>query len=733
MIQQGKWLRKPKNGLNVVFIHGINSSDECWRSQTGAYWPDLLRDESELESIGIYLFSYRTGFNTGSYSLGDIVDSLNEHISNLDRVLESDRVIFVCHSMGGIIARRFVVREEPNLIEKGLKRIGLFLVASPSLGSGYANMLSLIPDFLGHTQAKILKFSQNNVWLNDLDKDFINLKEANRLNIIGKELIEDLSLEITRFFGLKKQIVEPFSGARYFGQSYKVPDSDHITIAKPESKDAVQHRQLVDFIKNFEQSNKSSKAESNNITEELNKYLKKSNEWCIQRFRLFVNTREEAIALAEDPSLGAIPIDLSLDPGKLQILVGEFGIGKTLIAQRIYKNCVEESLKNLENRIPVFLEPNSWSKTESLQDAILNECFRLGNPKSKGALVIIDELDQASSTSYFKIISEAEQLVYEWKNTTIIITSRPNRFLDNKFHNLTTKINKLEVQQSVNLINRVCKKRQIISLWKWPDSLKDAVSYPLFALILGKHLSSSQESVYPTTGELLNWLVRDAIEDKNRNKADNKMLLLANLAKLLIENCSDLACTADLDITHEQEIDCYLVETGLVYQKGTGYISFTLPILKEWFGAIYLADNTNYFLINYHEAFMIARWLNPLIIAVANPTKFNSEKVGRLLIPIAERYPLFVAEIIRSSTSRFGAVDISLPSQKKCGYLILEAMRAWVKGFGPFSQFIAPTDSSGNVLPLGIYSDESGLTTSWYRGEEEVEDECSKSSSKGKR
>lgn len=254
MTKQGQWLRKSNNGLNVVFIHGINSSDECWRTKEGAYWPELLKAEGGLEEIGIYLFSYRTGFNTGSYSLGDIVDSLNEHISNLDKVLDSDRVIFVCHSMGGIIARRFLVREESNLIEKGLKHIGLFLVASPSLGSEYANMLGLISAVLEHTQAEALKFSQNNVWLNDLDKDFINLKGANRLNIIGKELIEDISLKITRLLGSKKQIVKPFSGAKYFEDSYKVPGSDHITIAKPENKDAVQHRLLIEFIKDFEKT-----------------------------------------------------------------------------------------------------------------------------------------------------------------------------------------------------------------------------------------------------------------------------------------------------------------------------------------------------------------------------------------------------------------------------------------------------------------------------------------------
>jgi hypothetical protein len=132
-------------------------------------------------------------------------------------------------------------------VNQGLK-IGLFLVASPSLGSEYANMLNLISSAMGNTQASALKFSQNNVWLNDLDKDFMNLKNG-KLQIEGKELIEDLPLYIKGF--IRKQIVEPFSGTKYFGNSFKVPNSDHSTIAKPADNNAIQHRLLVQFTKDL--------------------------------------------------------------------------------------------------------------------------------------------------------------------------------------------------------------------------------------------------------------------------------------------------------------------------------------------------------------------------------------------------------------------------------------------------------------------------------------------------
>ena len=53
---------------------------------------------------------------------------------------------------------------------------------------------------------------------------------------------------------LRQQVVPPFSGARYFGESVKVPKSNHFDIAKPANRDAFQHRLLLQFIGEFLQS-----------------------------------------------------------------------------------------------------------------------------------------------------------------------------------------------------------------------------------------------------------------------------------------------------------------------------------------------------------------------------------------------------------------------------------------------------------------------------------------------
>ena len=165
----------------------------------------------------------------------------------LDGLWKMRCIIFVCHSMGGIAVRRFIVVNQVKFIENQTD-LGLFLIASPSLSSKDANHLAVLARFIGNTQAAALRFSQTNTWLNDLDREFMTLKESKRISLKGKELIEDEAIRLKKFFGLFSQVVEPFAAGRYFGEAYKVPKSNHNSIAKPSDATAIQHRLLVLFI-----------------------------------------------------------------------------------------------------------------------------------------------------------------------------------------------------------------------------------------------------------------------------------------------------------------------------------------------------------------------------------------------------------------------------------------------------------------------------------------------------
>src|SRR5262245_54910817 len=134
-----KLLRASRNGVCVIFIHGILSSEKAWlNTKTGAFWPNLLLDEPQFADCGVYLFNYRADAFSGTFSLNDATEKLADRISG---DLSAERgLVFVGHSMGGIIARNYIVSNQIDLHKRNIK-LGVCLVASPSAGSFYANIV----------------------------------------------------------------------------------------------------------------------------------------------------------------------------------------------------------------------------------------------------------------------------------------------------------------------------------------------------------------------------------------------------------------------------------------------------------------------------------------------------------------------------------------------------------------------------------------------------------------
>lgn len=238
--------KKPTGNRSVIFIHGILSDGkECWvHPETGSYWPEFFNREEGLNDLGVFVFTYRTELSSGTYSIGDAARLLWDELKLSQLTNPSKNLVFVCHSMGGIVARRLIVERKLELIEAQVKT-GLFLVASPSCGSDYAKWLNPIAKIMGHTQADALNSAATNAWLTDLDHDFNNLVRSGRLQLFGKELEEDIFTLRGQRLPFRPVVDRP---ARYFEDSIKVPGLDHSSIAKPADKQALQHRLLRAFI-----------------------------------------------------------------------------------------------------------------------------------------------------------------------------------------------------------------------------------------------------------------------------------------------------------------------------------------------------------------------------------------------------------------------------------------------------------------------------------------------------
>lgn len=273
---EGHWIKQSENNKTIVWLHGfLSSGSTAWLHENGTDWPVLISEDPLIKPFGHYVFTYQTSITSSDYSIDDVVDSLKEFMS-IDGVIDSNEIIFVCHSMGGIVARRYIVERVAELVQRKI-RIGLFLIASPSLGSNYANYMKFVSKAFNHYQAKALQIIKSNEWLAALNKSFLTIKEEGRISIYGKEIVEDRFV-ILKWLWLIPQVVKPISGAIFFGNPVRIPNTDHFTICKVSDQNTYQHKLLTSFILENNSIKKaqifSAKTATTNITSTIQKSLK---------------------------------------------------------------------------------------------------------------------------------------------------------------------------------------------------------------------------------------------------------------------------------------------------------------------------------------------------------------------------------------------------------------------------------------------------------------------------
>ncbi|WP_265168505.1 AAA family ATPase [Pseudomonas solani] len=238
----------------VIFVHGFfSSTNSCWMNpKNKIFWPDILKTDSRIPEISIFLGGYFTDVDSGSYGIrecaNELFDSLRRKSSCGKRApIELDKIIFVCHSLGGIVVRYML--ESYREYFAGHK-IGLALLASPSIGSDYADRLSKLASFYKNRTGKQLK--KNSEILSDLDGRFKSFLEKRELNsFFGAEAVEHVGFFHMRWLPGFEPIVLHSSASRYFPNTKIIPKTNHSTIVKPTSINHGSHIFLVDFLNNI--------------------------------------------------------------------------------------------------------------------------------------------------------------------------------------------------------------------------------------------------------------------------------------------------------------------------------------------------------------------------------------------------------------------------------------------------------------------------------------------------
>ena len=231
---------------------------------------------------------------------------------------------------------------------------------------------------------------------------------------------------------------------------------------------------------------------------------------CISRWQAAGVPRDTALQMLAQTDVGSAPPELlPTHRHPISLLTGDFGIGKSLAAERALQAAIAASKEGQARGVPVFVQADELEGP--LEAAVRQHATKLGDPRIEGAFLVVDGLEQAGVSDALRILNETRALVEAWPGTLALVTSRalpvPTPIEEAR------PLPPLSDQAAHDLIARVSGRAFTPALaYGWPQPVKEAIARPLFAILLGGYLREQIQELPRSQGDLISQLVDRSLQ-----------------------------------------------------------------------------------------------------------------------------------------------------------------------------------------------------------------------------
>ncbi len=224
----------PPARVAVVFIHGLfGDTDGTWTDEKNGH--SFFEYVKAAPGIGDKVDVFAFGFTSkmvggGSLDVREASNKLYDHL-RFHGLMQYDTIVFVAHSMGGLVAMRTVI-SNPELSEKTPLMV---LYATPQEGAQITQIGKLL---IPNNAIRQMTLVDANDYLKQLSDDWVRLKQRGRAPFV------ECAYETKTTFGV---MIVPWSSATRFCDAVApgIGDADHLSIVKP---DRQQHDAVVRFV-----------------------------------------------------------------------------------------------------------------------------------------------------------------------------------------------------------------------------------------------------------------------------------------------------------------------------------------------------------------------------------------------------------------------------------------------------------------------------------------------------
>ncbi|MEI2456111.1 MULTISPECIES: esterase/lipase family protein [Lysobacter] len=236
-----RWIRQaqPHAKIAVVFVHGIfGDTLGTWTHANGARFFDLLGSAPGVgDKVDTYAFGFTSRmFGQGSQDIREASLKLHEYLQ-YHGVTDYDTVVFVAHSMGGLVAMRELI-SHPELSAKVPL---LMFYATPQEGSDITRIAKYV---VQNNAIRQMLPADGNDYLKQLSDDWTGLKAAGR----APKVI--CAYETVTTHG--QMIVKWTSATRFCDEAPPgIAGADHISIVKPDRQEHESVVKLVNALRRY--------------------------------------------------------------------------------------------------------------------------------------------------------------------------------------------------------------------------------------------------------------------------------------------------------------------------------------------------------------------------------------------------------------------------------------------------------------------------------------------------
>ena len=227
-IQQNQTQPAPRARV-IVFVHGLHGSRESWRASNGAYWPDMVRTDPRFAYSDVEVAEYPTPASNGRMSSVQLADILWTRLKQ-DHVWEHREVVFIAHSLGGILVEEMLLRHPADAARVR------FIVSygTPHEGSPIARIASI---YDRDPLLNDLSDASNNAFLTQLENNWRGHDSVNGIHRFCAYESQDTTPEngFGRYLKTHARVVSYFSAT--YGCDVTTPPqeirADHLHMVRP--------------------------------------------------------------------------------------------------------------------------------------------------------------------------------------------------------------------------------------------------------------------------------------------------------------------------------------------------------------------------------------------------------------------------------------------------------------------------------------------------------------------